>query len=204
MLQPRERTLPVFAGEVFDTDEAGRPVQEPAFQPKLARVGDHAAIRLRRDVHLAAALYRRVVDPAYGSRGVLDDPGHGLKLPDGAVEREAVAVLAEALDALDPDHPRLGVAEIPDKGCDLVEGGVDALLDAKRALGFRPHPQPSSSRRSSSMPKWWAISCTTVILICSSSSARVKSRSRGPLKMVILSGSVPWYPAPLWVSGTPS
>src|SRR5918993_875312 len=96
MLQPRERTLPVFAGEVFDADEAGRPVQEPAFQPKLARVGDHAAIRLRRDVHPAAALYRRVVDPAYASRGVLDDPGHGLELPDGAIERQAVAVLAKA------------------------------------------------------------------------------------------------------------
>src|SRR5918995_3062576 len=98
MLQPRERTLPVFAGEVFDADEAGRPVQEPAFQPKLALVGDHAAIRLRRDVHPAAALYRRVVDPAYGSRGVLDDPRPGLELTEGAVEREAVAVLAKPLD----------------------------------------------------------------------------------------------------------
>src|SRR5918993_3660722 len=204
MLQPRERTLPVFTGEVFDADEAGRPIQEPAFQPKLARVVDHAAIRLRRDVHPAAALYRRVVDPTNGSRGVLDDPGHGLELPDGAIEREAVAVLAEPLDALDPDHPRLGVAEIPDKSCDLVEGGVDALLDAKRALGFRPQPQPSSSRRSSSMPKWWAISCTTVILICSSSSARRKSCSNGPRKIVILSGSIPSYPAPRSVSGTPS
>src|ERR687893_2152964 len=190
VLQAGEGALAVVAGEPLGPYQAGGAVQQAALEVELAFVGDPAAaVGVGDDVHPTAALDRGVVDPADGGGAVLQDADLGVDLANRALYLQLVGVVPQGFDLLDADHPPLGVAEVADKGGHHLGGGGDALLDGDAALAAHPHP--SSSRRSSSKPKWWATSCTTVIWICSSSSARRKSRSKGPRKIVILSGRIP-------------
>src|SRR5688572_2548694 len=90
VLETREGALSVPVGEAFHAYHPGRAVQELALEVELPGVGDYAACApTRRDVHPAAALDGRGVDPADAVRAVLDHLCLWLELAYWAVEREA-------------------------------------------------------------------------------------------------------------------